>query len=94
MHVGERFIAFIPIVEGFWVWVIGQTESHHKSKYLFFFFFLVLTHINLTMSKMSDFLENHKLPQLAQDEIEFMAENLPRNKIPRSRWFHWRILPN
>lgn len=53
------------------------------------------------MGKMNQFLENHKLPKLIQDElaisikrIEFMVKNLLKNKISRSRWCHWRILPN
>lgn len=54
--------------QSFWVRAMLQIERHHKREDFTFFFFSS-RHINLTMTKMDQFLENHKLPKLTQDEI-------------------------
>ena len=53
------------------------------------------------MNEMDKLLKNYKLPKLTQGEIaatikeiEIIVKNLLKNEISKSRWFHWRILPN
>ena len=58
------------------------------------------------LEEMNTFLENHKLAELEQEEIENLNRpitreeieaviiNLPRHKKSRSRWLPWGILSN
>ena len=58
------------------------------------------------LEEMNRFLEKFNLPRLNQEEIEIMnnpiisteieamIKNLPKNKKPRTRWLHRRILSN
>ena len=58
------------------------------------------------LEEMVRFLEKSILPRLNQEEIEIMnnpirgteieamIKNLPKNKSPRTRWLHRKILSN
>ena len=58
------------------------------------------------LEEMDKFLEKFNLSRLNQEEIEIMnnpvrgteieamVKNLPKNKSPRTRWLHRRILSN
>ena len=58
------------------------------------------------LEEMDRFLEKFNLPRLNQEELEVMnnpitsteieavIKNLPKNKKPRTRWLHRRILSN
>lgn len=47
------------------------------------FFFLALTHMNLTMNEMRQFLENRELPKLARDELAALKGLNSRLKTSR-----------
>ena len=58
------------------------------------------THNFDNLDEVDQFLGNHQLPRITQDEINNLnsLQNIKESKfvvkISRSRWFHWWILPN